>query len=98
MKTLRQVTIKPVFVDELPSLRMQDEIYISRERNVSEHVCLCGCGGTVVMPLNYDLFPATNWKLVEEANGTVSFIGSVGNYQFDCKSHYIITKNVANFV
>jgi hypothetical protein len=98
MKTIKQVTIKPVFVDQLPTFRKQNEVYISKERKISEHVCLCGCGGTVVMPLNYELFPNTNWKLVEENNGTVSFIGSVGNYQFACKSHYIITKNVANFV
>jgi len=37
------------------------------------------------------------WQYTQTAKG-VSFTPSVGNYQFACQSHYIITDNVANFV
>jgi len=35
---------------------------------------------------------------IKHEDGKVSFTPSVGNYQIPCKSHYIITKSVANFV
>ena len=93
MKTIKQVKIEPVFVKEMPSFWEQGKVYISEEYKTSVHLCLCGCGEKTVMPLGGQW-----WTLVKENNGTVSFIGSVGNYKFECKSHYIITKNVANFV
>jgi hypothetical protein len=37
------------------------------------------------------------WHMTEK-DGKVSFTPSIGNYQLPCKSHYIITKNKANFV
>lgn len=37
------------------------------------------------------------WNLIEK-NGKISFTPSVGNQQFPCGSHYIITNNIANFV
>lgn len=94
MKTVKQVEITPVFVKEMPELWEQGKVYICEEYNTSAHLCLCGCGQKTVMPLGGGQW----WTLVKEANGTVSFIGSVGNYNFECKSHYIITKNKANFV
>jgi len=95
MKTLRKVSIEPVFVTLMPSLYERGKIYISKEYKVAKHLCLCGCDNMTVMPLDDG---AKWWKLVEEPDGSVSFIGSVGNYNFPCRSHYIITKNVANFV
>lgn len=95
MKTLKQVEIEPVFVEQMPDLYQQGKVYISEKFEVSKHLCLCGCENMTVMPLDDG---SKWWKLVKENNGTVSFIGSVGNYNFPCKSHYIITKNKANFV
>ncbi|MES2620182.1 MAG: DUF6527 family protein [Bacteroidota bacterium] len=94
MKTLKQVTIEPVFVELMPEFWEQNKVYISEPHSTSAHLCLCGCGQKAIMPLGGGQW----WTLVKEKNGTVSFIGSVGNYSFPCKSHYIITKNVANFV
>jgi hypothetical protein len=94
MKTIRQVTITPVFVEWMPDFYEQGLVYISKEHGCSKHLCLCGCGQMTIMPLD----DGTKWwKLVESDKG-VSFIGSVGNYAFPCQSHYIITNNVANFV
>lgn len=99
MKTLRKVTIEPVFLtDTLPEYKDMEEnkIYISEKYNSCSHKCLCGCGMETYMMFNRD-GSTKHWDLVKENNGTISIIGSVGNYNFPCKSHYIITKNVANF-
>lgn len=95
MKTLKKVTIEPVFVGQMPDLLEFGKVYISEEYKTSVHLCLCGCPNKVVMPIDDG---SKWWQLVKESNGTISFIGSVGNYKFDCQSHYVITKNVANFI
>lgn len=94
MKTLKKVTIEPVFVDVIPDVLEEKKFYISEEHKVAIHNCLCGCGEKTVTPLS----GGKSWDLVKENNGTISLIGSIGNYSFPCKSHYIITKNIANFV
>jgi len=95
MKTLNKVEIIPVFNDFCPSDEdmMPNHIYISEKYKSANHLCLCGCGNLVILPIYND-----GWKLIKEGNGKVSFTPSVGNYQIKCKSHYIITNNVANFV
>ena len=93
MKTIKKVIIEPVFIDSIPEVIEENKLYISEEYKTAIHNCLCGCGLKTITPLTGGRF----WDLVKESNGTVSLIGSVGNYSFPCKSHYIITKNVANF-
>jgi len=97
MKTLKKVEIEPVFIDGfMPDFETMEEckIYISEEYGTVIHKCLCGCGEKTVLPID----PVHGWNLIKENNGKVSFTPSVGNYQLPCKSHYIITNNVANFV
>lgn len=93
MKTIKRIEIEPVFVELIPSIMEENKLYISEKYNVSVHNCLCGCGEKTVMPLY-----GNGWNLIKENNGKVSFTPSVGNYNFTCKSHYIITNNIANFV
>lgn len=93
MKTIKKVQIEPVFVELLPEVLEQGKIYISEEYNCSSHLCLCGCGELVVLPFNHP----SHWNFSKSEKG-VSFSPSVGNYNLACKSHYIITNNVANFV
>jgi hypothetical protein len=93
MKTIKKVEITPVFVEFIPKELEQAKVYISEKYEVSVHLCLCRCGEKTVMPLGKN-----GWRLIKEENGTVSFTPSVGNFQSACKSHYIITKNIANFV
>jgi hypothetical protein len=112
MKTLFKVEIEPVFVDGYipPFEEMEDnKIYISEEYMTSTHRCLCGCGTKTVLPLNR-LGETFGWNLIKENNGTVSFTPSIlnpvriekyvdeGDRFNPCGAHYIITKNVANFV
>lgn len=96
MKTLKKVPYIPVFLPaELPPKEEleQGKVYISEKYETSVHLCLCGCGNLTVLPLTNDM-----WKLIKLDKNTVSFVPSVGNYNFPCRSHYIMTLNVANFV
>lgn len=94
MKTIRKVEVTPVFVQYVPEKDKmeQNKIYISKQFEVAVHLCLCGCNTDTVTPLTN-----TGWTLTE-TEGRISLTPSIANYQFPCKSHYIITNNVANFV
>lgn len=93
MRTLKKVEIEPVYVVFIPENLEPNKLYISEEYATAVHACLCGCGLATVTPLGHD-----QWTLSKGTDGRVSLSPSVGNYQFPCRSHYIITKNVANFV
>lgn len=92
MRTIKQVEIIPVFVEYIPEEMEEGKIYISKEFETAVHNCLCGCKNLTVTPFGKD-----GWKLSEK-NGNITLSPSIGNYQFPCKSHYIITNNKANFV
>ena len=94
MKTIRKVPYEPVFVEFVPDELEDGKLYISEKYNTAIHKCLCGCGEETVTPLG----GGKKWELVKEVNVTVSLIGSIGNFQMPCKSHYIMTKNIANFI
>lgn len=96
MKTLKKVEIVPVFIDGfMPDFETMEEgkVYISEQYYTAIHKCLCGCGSKTIMPLN----DYHGWKLTKNENNKISFTPSIGNYCFPCKSHYIITNNIANF-
>ena len=102
MKTLKKIEIVPVFVEFIPDTMKQDILYISKEYHCAIHLCLCGCGNKVVTPLNH-ISEATGNKITTgwdytEKDGKVSLSPSIGNYNFPCQYHYIITNNVANVV
>lgn len=92
MKTIKKVPIEPVYVELIPGELKPGKLYISKKYNIAIHLCLCGCGEQVVTPLG-----DTGWSLSEKGD-KVSLSPSIGNYNFPCKSHYIITNNIANFV
>ena len=88
MKTIKKVTIEPVFVDVIPEVIEENKLYISEKYKTATHNCLCGCGLKTITPLG----GGRNWEIVKSYDGKkISLIGSVGNYNFPCKSHYIIT-------
>jgi len=93
MKTLKKVMIEPIFVEFIPEVLENNKLYISEKYETCIHNCLCGCRGKTVTPLG-----PNEWTLIKHDNGKVSLTPSINNYQFSCKSHYIITKNIANFV
>lgn len=60
-------------------------LYVSIEYAVAGHLCACGCGNKVVVPLN-----PTAWAFTE-SNGLPTLYPSIGNWQLPCRSHYFIT-------
>lgn len=83
----RPMTVDFEFVEFIPSDRAPATLYISIEYATVVHDCLCGCGTKVVTPLN-----PTGWTLSFDGE-TVSLDPSVGNWSFECRSHYIIDRN-----
>ena len=103
MKIIRKVEIKEViYVTQMPDELEEGKVYISKKYGVSIHNCFCGCGERTVLPLNkrsdVGVLKNHGWNLIEHNDGKISFTPSVGNFQLPCKSHYIITNNIANFV
>ena len=62
-------------------------LYACFECNVVVHLCACGCGKKVVLPID------PNFWSVKYNGETVSLEPSIGNYQFPCQSHYWIKYN-----
>jgi hypothetical protein len=75
------------FVDYIPDNMDANTIYISIEYSTAIHLCACGCGNEVVTPLS-----PTDWEMTFNGK-TVSFYPSIGNWNFDCRSHYWIRRN-----
>ena len=75
------------FVDFIPEQPEQGVVYVSMEYCTVLHRCFCGCGREVVTPLS----PA-QWKLVFDGE-TVSLDPSIGNWSYECESHYWIRRN-----
>lgn len=92
---MKEVSIIPEFVEQIPDVLAEGVIYISEKYGISAHNCCCGCGERTVMGFKPHWEDA--WELRINGN-LVSFSPSVGNQQFNCQSHYVITNNVATFV
>ncbi len=75
------------FVEFIPDLIEKNILYISIEYCTAIHKCMCGCDNEVVTPLS-----PTDWKLIFDGK-SVSLSPSIGNWSFECKSHYWIRKN-----
>lgn len=75
------------FVEAVPERLESCVLYVSIDFATAVHMCLCGCGQEVVTPLS-----PTDWKITFDGE-TVSLDPSVGNWSFDCQSHYWIRRN-----
>ena len=80
---MRHYEMKNEFVHRVPAELDEGVLYICLACDVVVHKCACGCGEKVVLPLAPD-----HWKL--HYDGEVTLSPSIGNYQYDCKSHYFI--------
>lgn len=83
----RQSSLDPEFVEFIPETLEQGQLYVSMKYATVCHLCCCGCGMTVVTPL-----APTDWKLTFDGE-RVSLFPSIGNWGFECQSHYWIEDN-----
>ena len=76
-----------IFTDTIPDNIEEGKLYISLRFNVIIHLCACGCKNKVVTPLS----PA-RWKMIYDGK-TISLTPSIGNWNFECESHYWINNS-----
>jgi uncharacterized protein DUF6527 len=76
-----------VFIETIPDELEDGILYISIRFRIIMHNCACGCKNKVVIPLS----PA-RWKMTFDGK-TISLSPSIGNWNFDCRSHYWITNS-----
>ena len=79
----RSDTFRLVPCDQFPDQPEPGSFYYSEDFGSSLHLCACGCGRRVVLPIK----PA-GWRM--DLGTGVSLFPSVGNREFDCRSHYLI--------
>jgi len=84
---MRLESLEHVFIDAFPESLSPGYLYISIPYASATHLCCCGCGNQVVTPMT-----PTDWRLTYDGE-TVSLYPSIGNWSFDCQSHYWIKRN-----
>jgi integrase len=80
-------SLRPEFVEFMPADLQEGVLYISIPYGTVIHLCCSGCGQKVVTPLR-----PTDWSLIYDGEA-VSLSPSIGNWGFDCQSHYWIKRN-----
>jgi len=84
---MQATSIKPKYVNLMPNQIEEGFLYICEPYQIAIHKCCCGCGVEVVTPLS----PA-DWS-IRKSGDLVSIMPSIGNWSFECKSHYWISDN-----
>ncbi len=84
---MRVAHLRHQFSDEAPAQLEAGILYVSMPYRTTLHLCCCGCGNQVVLPLR-----PTAWKLTYDGD-TITMSPSVGNWSFPCRSHYWIRNN-----
>jgi hypothetical protein len=87
----KPISIDFEFVRTIPDNLEDKKLYISIEYATVVHKCCCGCGNEVVTPLS-----PTDWKLTYNGE-SVSLFPSIGNWGFDCQSHYWIENSAVKW-
>jgi hypothetical protein len=80
----KQQSLSHEFLEFIPDKLEEGVLYLSIEYATAAHKCACGCGNEVFTPLS-----RTDWKLIFDGE-SVSLKPSIGNWSFDCQSHYWI--------
>jgi len=79
--------LEPCFVEGVPETLENGRLYISIRFKTTSHLCACGCGERVVAKLN-----PNDWNMLYNGRD-ITLHPSIGNWSFECRSHYFIRKN-----
>lgn len=83
----REMALRPEFVEYIPNELKDGTLYVCTAFGTAAHKCCCGCGKEVITPIG-----PTDWKLTFDGE-FVSLDPSIGNWSFECQSHYWIRGN-----
>ncbi|MCP2024278.1 UNVERIFIED_ORG: hypothetical protein J2Y76_005193 [Pseudomonas reinekei] len=83
---IRHLSLEHRFVRNVPRELESGILYISMDYATAVHSCCCGCGERVVTP-----FTPTDWKMTFDGE-SISLHPSVGNWNQNCQSHYIVQR------
>jgi Family of unknown function (DUF6527) len=83
----KPTAIRHEFVEYLPEELDEGVLYVSISYATAAHLCACGCGQEIVTPLS-----PTDWRLIFDG-ATVSLKPSIGNWSYECQSHYWIERD-----
>lgn len=84
---MRYQTLEHRFVRNVPRELERGVLYVSMDYATAVHSCCCGCGDRVVTP-----FTPTDWRMTFDGE-SISLYPSVGNWNQECRSHYLIQQN-----
>ncbi|MEV7398626.1 DUF6527 family protein [Aeromicrobium sp. NPDC092404] len=70
------------FVEFIPDALLPGVLYVSTTYATTAHLCMCGCGFEVNSPIS-----PQQWCVIFDGR-TVSLSPSIGNWSFECQSHY----------
>lgn len=84
-------TLVHEFVEYLPDTLAAGVLYVSMRFATVGHKCCCGCGNDVITPLS-----PSDWQLTFDGT-SISLQPSIGNWSFDCQSHYWIRRNTVRW-
>ncbi len=84
---MKQTHMSHQFVEFIPEKLDSGVLYISPRYGTAAHKCCCGCGEEVITPLT-----PTDWSLRMDGN-LVTLHPSIGNWSFNCQSHYWIRRS-----
>src|SRR3546814_8368885 len=76
--------LRHAFVKTMPPRLEEGVLYVSLEHTVIMHLCACGCGNEVALPLS-----PTDWRLTYDGQ-SISVRPSIGSWSLPCRSHYFI--------
>jgi Family of unknown function (DUF6527) len=83
----RSGTLTHKFVEHIPEQLEDGVLYVSISFATAAHRCACGCGREVITPIT-----PTDWQLTFDGE-TISLAPSIGNWNYECQSHYWIKQN-----
>lgn len=78
--------MRHAFVRAVPETLEPETLYVSLDYVTTSHLCACGCGAEVVLPLH-----PTKWRMTFDG-ASVSMDPSIGSRTLPCRSHYWIDK------
>lgn len=88
---MKSIHLEHIFVEYIPENLDRNKLYISLDYNVVVHRCPCGCGEEVALPLS-----PRDWNLTYNGE-SVSIRPSIGNWSYECQSHYWIINDTVHW-